>query len=147
MAAFLIYSLGLAPVFTLATDRIVSCAPPERAGAASALSETGSEFGGALGIAILGSIGTVVYRGALADLAPSGIAPDVREMARSTLGAALAAAHALGGGAGDALIDASRHAFIEGLQASAMVAAFCALATAIVAALAPGRVVRAQKAV
>jgi DHA2 family multidrug resistance protein-like MFS transporter len=57
------YSLGLAPAFTLTTDLIVSSVPPERAGAASAMSETGSELGGALGIAILGSIGTAVYGG------------------------------------------------------------------------------------
>ena len=49
----IIYSLGLAPVFTLATDLIVGNAPPERAGSASAISETGAEFGGALGIAVL----------------------------------------------------------------------------------------------
>src|SRR5690606_18910046 len=51
----LLYSLGLAPVITLTTDLIVGAAPPERAGVASAISETSSEFGGALGIAILGS--------------------------------------------------------------------------------------------
>ncbi len=55
-----VFSLGLAPVFTLATDLIVGSAPPERAGAASAISETASELGGALGIAILGVIGTAV---------------------------------------------------------------------------------------
>jgi len=57
----LLVSLGLAPVFTLATDVIVGAAPPERAGAASAISETGSELGGALGIALLGSLATAVY--------------------------------------------------------------------------------------
>src|SRR5712671_4098485 len=62
VTGFVVYSLGLAPVFTLATDLIVGTAPPERAGAAAAISETGSELGGALGIAILGSIGTAVYR-------------------------------------------------------------------------------------
>ena len=72
MTAFVVYSLGLAPVFTLATDIIVGSAPPERAGAASAISETGSEFGGALGIAILGSIGTAVYRRAMAEGVSSG---------------------------------------------------------------------------
>jgi DHA2 family multidrug resistance protein-like MFS transporter len=61
----LVYSLGLAPVFTLTTDMIVGAAPPERAGAAAALSETGSELGGALGIAVLGSVGTAVYRHAM----------------------------------------------------------------------------------
>jgi DHA2 family multidrug resistance protein-like MFS transporter len=61
IAACVAYSLGLAPAFTLTTDLIVGNAPPERAGVASAMSETGSELGGALGIAILGSIGTAVY--------------------------------------------------------------------------------------
>src|ERR671914_485782 len=49
-----ISSLGLAPVFTLTTDLVVGSAPPERAGAASAISETTRELGGALGIAVLG---------------------------------------------------------------------------------------------
>jgi DHA2 family multidrug resistance protein-like MFS transporter len=57
-----LFSLGIAPVFTLATDMIVGSAPPESAGMASSLSETASELGGALGIAVLGSIGTYVYR-------------------------------------------------------------------------------------
>jgi hypothetical protein len=47
--------------------------PVERAGAASAISDTGSELGGALGIAILGSIGTAVYRGAIVGVTPDGI--------------------------------------------------------------------------
>lgn len=58
----LIYGLAGAPVVTLATDIVVNIAPPERAGAASAISETSAEFGGALSVAMLGSIGTAVYR-------------------------------------------------------------------------------------
>src|SRR5205807_8288742 len=56
----------LAPAFTLSTDLVIGSAPPERAGAAAALSETGSELGGALGIAILGTIGTGGYRSSMA---------------------------------------------------------------------------------
>ena len=52
-------------------------APPEKAGAASGISETTAEFGGALGIAVLGSIGTAVYRGEVADVVSEGIPPDV----------------------------------------------------------------------
>src|SRR5262249_9204608 len=48
-----VFAIGLAPVFTLATDVVVAAAPQERAGAASAISETGAELGGALGIAVL----------------------------------------------------------------------------------------------
>ena len=52
-----VLSLGLAPLFTLAADLAVGSAPPERAGAASGISETSSELGGALGLAILGTVG------------------------------------------------------------------------------------------
>ncbi|MGH3683039.1 MAG: MFS transporter, partial [Natronosporangium sp.] len=61
-----VISLGLAPVFGLTTELIVGSAPPERAGAASGMSETGAELGGALGISVLGSIGAAVYRSDLA---------------------------------------------------------------------------------
>jgi DHA2 family multidrug resistance protein-like MFS transporter len=62
-----VYSLGLSPVFTLGIDAIIAAAPAERAGAAAALSETGSELGGALGIAILGSLATGIAGTALLD--------------------------------------------------------------------------------
>ena len=71
-----IFSLGFAPVFTLTTDLIIGSAPPERAGAASALSETSAEFGGALGIAVFGSIGIAVYRRAMIAALPSGVPPE-----------------------------------------------------------------------
>ena len=62
VVASIVISLGLAPVITLATELIVGSAPPEQAGAATGMSETSGELGGALGIAILGSLGTAVYR-------------------------------------------------------------------------------------
>ncbi|HTE60037.1 MAG TPA: MFS transporter, partial [Solirubrobacteraceae bacterium] len=65
-------ALGVGLVMTLSTDVIVAAAPPERAGGASALSETGTELGGALGIALLGSLGTAVYRSQVADAVPAG---------------------------------------------------------------------------
>ncbi len=68
----LIMGIGSGVVGALATDLIVGAAPPQRARAASALSETGAELGGALGIAILGSIGLAVYRSRLEDTLPPG---------------------------------------------------------------------------
>ena len=65
VASSVVISIGMAPVFGLTTELIVGSAPPERAGAASGISETGAELGGALGIAILGSIGVAIYRGEL----------------------------------------------------------------------------------
>ena len=66
VSGFVVYSLGLAPMFTLTNDLIVASAPPQRAGAVSAISETGSEFGGALGTAVFGSVCTAVYGSAIA---------------------------------------------------------------------------------
>ena len=71
VAASILVSLGLAPVFGLTTELIVGSAPPEKAGAASGISETSAELGGALGIAILGSIGVAMYRGGLTRMLPS----------------------------------------------------------------------------
>ena len=61
-----VQSLGMAPLFTLTNDLIISAAPPERAGAAAGISETASELGGALGIALFGTLATAVYGEALA---------------------------------------------------------------------------------
>lgn len=130
-AACCTYALGLAPAFTLMTDLIIGSAPAEQSGAASALSETGSEFGGALGIAVLGSIGTAVYRITMAAATPPG-APN--EVWASTLGAAVQTAHRIGGALGATLLEVSRAAFVQGLQAVAFVSAIVLAVTAMLVA-------------
>jgi DHA2 family multidrug resistance protein-like MFS transporter len=135
VAGTVAFSLGLAPVFTLTTDLVVGSAPPERAGAASAISETSAEFGGALGIAVYGSIGVAVYRSVMADALPAGVPSDAVEAARATLGGAVAAASQLPGQLGPALIAAAREAFIEGLQFVAAISVVGSLALAIFAAV------------
>jgi MFS transporter, DHA2 family, multidrug resistance protein len=133
--ASLFVSLGLAPVFTATTDLIVSSAPPERAGAASGISETGAELGGALGIAILGSIGVAVYRGVLADTLPVGVPDQAATIARDTLGGAVGVAAQLPAELGTALLTAAQEAFIDGMQLtvtlSAVVAAGVAVASTV----------------
>jgi DHA2 family multidrug resistance protein-like MFS transporter len=133
VAASAIVSLGLAPVFTATTNLIVGSAPPERAGAASGISETGSELGGALGIAILGSIGVAIYRGGLADALPAGVPAEAAAAARDTLGGAAAVARQLPADAGAALLAASREAFTTGLQVTAGISAVVAVGIAVLA--------------
>jgi MFS transporter, DHA2 family, multidrug resistance protein len=135
-AASVVISLGLAPVITLATELIVGSAPPEQAGAATGISETGGELGGALGIAILGSIGTAVYRAEVADSVPSGISAAAADAARDTLGGALAIAETLPEAARDALVAAAQTAFVDALHLVAAVAVIAAVVTAIIAAAA-----------
>ncbi len=131
VAASFLYSLGLAPVFTLTTDLIVGSAPPERAGAASAISETGSEFGGALGIAIIGSIGAFIYRQKMTTAIPVGIPGDVANAAKETLGGAAAEAVRLPEEQGVLLLDSANNAFISGIQVVALICAAVVLVMAI----------------
>jgi DHA2 family multidrug resistance protein-like MFS transporter len=135
VTGFVIYSVGLAPVFTLATDLVVGSAPPEHAGAAAAISETSSEFGGALGIAILGSIGTAVYRGAMADGMPNGIPAAAASAARDTLGGAVAVARRLPAHLGADLLGVAREAFTQAMELTAIISAALVLAAAVAAAL------------
>jgi DHA2 family multidrug resistance protein-like MFS transporter len=130
-----LYSLGISPVFILATDIIVGSAPVARAGAASAISETSSELGGALGIAILGSIGTAVYRARMAAAMPNGVPSDVREIARGTLGGATAVAERLPGQLGAALLGTARDTFTQAFVMTSIVNALLMLATAVAATL------------
>jgi DHA2 family multidrug resistance protein-like MFS transporter len=135
-AASVVISFGLAPVITLATELIVGSAPPEQAGAATGISETSGELGGALGIAILGSVGTAVYRAEVADSLPSGIPAEAADAARDTLGGALAIAQTLPDALAAGLIAAAQTAFVDALHLVAAVAAAGAVVTAIAAALA-----------
>jgi hypothetical protein len=134
--ASIVISLGLAPVITLATELIVGSAPPEQAGAATGMSETSGELGGALGIAILGSVGTAVYRTEVADLLPSGIPAEVADAARDTLGGALAIAQTLPDALASAVVAAAQTSFVDAIHFVAAVAAVLAVVTAIGGALA-----------
>ncbi|CAM5630356.1 MFS transporter [Streptomyces violaceorubidus] len=128
LAACGVLAAGLVVVMSLLTDLALSSAPVEKAGAASSLLETGTEFGGALGMAALGSIGTALYR--------HGVPSDAPAPAEETLGGALAVAAELPGrAAGDALATAAREAFTDGMQGAAIAGALLLLGAAVSAAL------------
>jgi DHA2 family multidrug resistance protein-like MFS transporter len=129
-----VYSLGIAPVFTLTNDLIIGAAPPERAGAASAISETGAELGGALSIAILGTIGTAVYRMQVDDGIPVAVPAENAEAARDTLGGAVAATAELPTALASQVLDAAHVAFTQGLQIVALVSAVLAAVAAVAVA-------------
>jgi DHA2 family multidrug resistance protein-like MFS transporter len=133
VAASLIISLGLAPVFGLTTEFIVGSAPTERAGAASGISETGAELGGALGIAVLGSIGVALYRREIGASLPADIPQAAADAAMDTLGGAVAAAASLPAAQGAALVEVARAAFVQGMVTAALICAVVAVAVAILA--------------
>jgi hypothetical protein len=126
-----LFSLGTAPLFTLTNDLIIGSAPPERAGAAAGISETAAELGGALGIAVFGSIGVAIYRSVLAGEAPIGVPPAAADAARDTLAEAVTVARELPGDAGVALIEVARGAFTDGLHVVALISLIGAIALAV----------------
>ena len=126
-AALFVVGVGLGLAYTVANDVILATVPPERAGAAAAISETGYELGMALGIAMLGSIVANVYRGLAI---PPGPLDAVASHARETLGAAHEAAQTLPADAAHELLTSAQRAFTEGLAIAAGVGSALLLASA-----------------
>ncbi|MEV0621359.1 MFS transporter [Nonomuraea sp. NPDC050404] len=124
---------GIGVVQALASDLVVAVAPPERAGAASAALEAGTELGGALGVAVLGSMGLAVYRSAF--VPPEGLAPETARAAGETLGGAADVAAGLPDRLGEAVLDSARTAFTASMQVSALVGAGMLAVAAILAAV------------
>lgn len=132
IAGTAIMGLGMAPVFTLGNDIILTAAPPERAGAASALSETSAEFSSALGIAVVGSLGMAAYRLGLSPDLLAHLAPAARAEALATVSATFAAAAQLPAAEQAAIVDAARTAFTSALRVAALAGALIVVVTAAV---------------
>ena len=128
-----VFGLGLAPVSNLVIEMVLGSAPPQWAGAASGLSETSTELGGALGIAILGSVGTAVYRYRVTGHIPPGIPGPAARAIGTTLGDATTTAGQLHGQAAAGILQAARAAFTSGVDVAAGVSAVIVAALAVVA--------------
>ncbi|MBB4232803.1 MFS transporter [Rhizobium mongolense] len=132
MASMLI-GLGFVPVILTTTGLIVSTAPPERAGSASAISETSAEFGGALGIALLGSLGTLVYRMTMDQVNLSGFNEAQVVAISATLAGAVEIARTLGESAELPWLEAAKRGFALGFAACCALASVTLLILAAVA--------------
>jgi DHA2 family multidrug resistance protein-like MFS transporter len=124
-------SLGFGFTFTLTVDLVVAAAPAERAGAASAIAETGAELGGALGLAVLGSLGIAVYRSQVAAAMPTGVSFEAAQAVQETLGGAVTVAGQLPDPLNVALLGVAHHAFIQGLQLTSIIGAVVMIGLAI----------------
>jgi hypothetical protein len=122
---------GMALTMTPLTTLIMSTVPASRAGMGSAMNDATRELGGALGVAVLGSVTTTVYVGQLPAL--GAFSPGARHETEAGLAGALSRASELGGGAADSFVDAARAAFVDGLSVSIIVAAALAATAAVVA--------------
>ncbi|MFD9485509.1 MFS transporter [Streptomyces sp. NPDC059991] len=128
--ALFVGGLGAGLAFTVTADVILSSVPKEQAGAASAVSETAYELGAALGIALLGSVVTGIYRGFEA---PAGLPAGVSEEAHDSLGGAVESAARLPAEQAAPMLSAARDAFTDGFQTAAAVGSTVLFATAVAA--------------
>ena len=124
--------LGNGLIAALGTDLVVGAAPPEKAGSASAMSETVQDTGVSIGIAVLGSLATAVYRRTMLDHMPDNLAEDTREAVSDSLWAASAIAPDLPIG----LIEEAQIAFTAGFNSAAVVSAISMIVLAILSAVA-----------
>jgi DHA2 family multidrug resistance protein-like MFS transporter len=119
VAAFAVECVGAAPLVTLGTNLVIGAVPPEKAGAAGALTQTSNEFGYSLGIAVLGSVVTATYRSQMDGQG----------------GSSLAEAPA-------AVLDAARDAFTSGFHVAAAITAVALTVVSVLLA----RVLRSEPA-
>ncbi len=129
--AFVLLGIGIGVAETLSNDLIVASAPPARAGAASAVSETAYEVGAVLGTAVLGGVVTMAYRAHIT--VPDGVGASAADVARGSLAGALDEAAALGTDVGDRLADVARAAFETGVGLTTGLGALLMLTAAALA--------------
>lgn len=129
-----IMGVGVMPMMILGTDLVVSSAPVEKTGAASATSETAAELGMAMGIAVIGSIGTAVYRRQMADSIPDSVPLEQAEIAIDTIGGALGVIARLPAGSAADLLQVVQTSFSAALHTNAIIGALIMFATALLTA-------------
>jgi EmrB/QacA subfamily drug resistance transporter len=138
---------GMGNVMPAATDSIMGALPPAKAGVGSAMNDTTRQVGGALGVAVLGSLLSSAYRGAMDGAQATQALPSpLRDLARDSLAKASAVAGQVGGAPGGALLKAAQVAFVDAMGRSALVAAGVAVLGAVVAlAFLPAHVAEAAE--
>jgi MFS family permease len=123
-ASAAIMGAGMGQTMPPSTSAIMSSLPMNKAGVGSAVNDTTREVGGALGIAILGSLTSWRYRATLPDSAPDELRRGIEHAAET--------AGRLGGDQGAVVLAQARHAFVNGLEAAYLVGAALAVITAVV---------------
>lgn len=120
--AFAVLSIGIATAETISNDTILGSVPPEKAGAASGISETAYELGAVLGTAVLGAILSAFYRANVVVMVTPKTSAGAAEAAHETLGGALALADSLPSTLSGPLVNSARAAFDSGVGATSAIA-------------------------
>lgn len=131
--AFVVLGIGIGAAETISNELILSSAPAEKAGAASAVSETAYELGAVLGTAVLGGIITAFYRATI--VLPAGVPAETADAARETLAGAYTASNELSGALGDQLWKAAADAFASGVFITSLIGAGLVVVAGVIAAV------------
>ncbi|SFT36992.1 MFS transporter, DHA2 family, multidrug resistance protein [Actinopolyspora lacussalsi subsp. righensis] len=122
--------LGLGTIAALGTDLVVGASPPTKSGSAAAMSETVQELGLAVGVAVLGSLTTVVYRTQIDNHVPADLAKEAGKAVSDSMAGASSVAHHLP----KTLLQQAENAFTTGMNIAALVAGIGILVLALVSA-------------
>jgi cbb3-type cytochrome oxidase subunit 3 len=124
---------GVGCTMAPATESIMGSLPPSKAGVGSAMNDTTRQMGGALGVAVIGSVFAAVYRPGMTDaLAGSGLSGEQLAVARDSVGGAMQVAAELPAAAGSALADIARVQFVDGMSTALWVAVVAVVAAAVI---------------
>src|SRR5215217_535870 len=131
LEAMILLATGMSLAMTPATESIMGSLPREKAGVGSAMNDTTRQVGGALGVAVLGSVFTSAYTSGLATTLtrlPAQVAAEVE----SSVGAALGVARSIGGTGGQALATVATSSFIDAMSRALLIGSLIALAGGLV---------------
>jgi DHA2 family multidrug resistance protein-like MFS transporter len=123
LVAVAVYAAGFLAVMALSTELMLGAVEPDRAAAAASVSETCGELGGALGMALIGSVVAAVYRSHMSS-APAAAKQNLAD----------AVANTKPGGAGTVLAQA-RTAFVDGMHVVGFAGAAVLVLAAVAAAM------------
>jgi predicted MFS family arabinose efflux permease len=133
LPGILLLGAGVGLSMSPSTAAITASLPEEKQGVASALNDTVREMGGAVGIALIGSVLNSAYQANI-EPATSALPPAVAEPVNEGIGGALGVTAQMGAD-GTALLDSARQAFVDGMVPALLLAAGLSLAAAIYTAL------------
>jgi EmrB/QacA subfamily drug resistance transporter len=128
----IVLAVGMANVMAPATESIMGSLPRAKAGVGSAVNDTTRQMGGAIGVALIGSLLASVYRSDVrTGLAGSGAPASLVEQASSSVQSGVAAGRELGGALGQQVVTVSHQSFVSGYHVGVVVAAAIVLVAAV----------------
>ena len=134
LISMVMIAAGLGLATSPATDSVMGALPPEQAGAGAAVNDTTREFGGTLGVAVVGSVFLSVYGATVVDGYRSlGLPEQYESIVRESMGGGLAVAGQLPADIAAQLAGVVKGAFIDGLSRGSIVAALVVVVGAVVA--------------